>query len=196
VDWGTAFFRGLDASLDGALQRAHAYEARRGRPVRPDDGSLAGGEALLRSFVAEHRRRWVPPREYVLSHIDGIQAVVDRDTGDTGDGTRWVLRGHVDLEDFAFIDARMALAGYELEYEGQERRRRVPPEFWAGYRRHKQVDPTYEATRELFWFSTLLAWSRLPYSAQWERWYRDTAEREKDVQRYARAIVGLATHTR
>jgi hypothetical protein len=59
VDWGAAFFRGLETSLDGALERARAYEERRGRPVRPGDGSLAGGDALLRAFVAAHRLRWV-----------------------------------------------------------------------------------------------------------------------------------------
>jgi hypothetical protein len=103
-----------------------------------------------------------------------------------------VLTGHIDLEDMAFMDARLPLAGYELEYESLERRRQVPPEFWAGYRRHKEVAPTYEATREVFKLFYLLAWTRAFYSTHWRG---GGAEQEQDVQRIARAIVGIATQT-
>jgi hypothetical protein len=165
-------------------------------------GLLAGSEEVLRAFVDDQRRRWVPAREYVLSHVDGIQALVIRTTGAAGaagatgatgaTGTdpcsRWELSGHVDLEDMAFMDARLPLAGCELECGGPERRRRVPPDFWAGYRRHKEVDPSYAATRNLFQLYYLLAWTRALYNAD----HRDPAAREREVQRYARAIVGLA----
>jgi hypothetical protein len=190
VDWGEAFFHALEDTLDEALQRARVYEERRGRSVGPGDVSLAGNEAPLRAFIAAHRRRWVPAREYVLSQLDGLEALVTREAGDAADVPRWELTGHVDLEDVAFMDARLPLAGYELEYEGLERRRRVPPEFWAGYRRHKEVDPTYAATREVCKLFYLLAWTRAFYSAHWRG---DPVKQEQDVQRIARAIVERAT---
>lgn len=90
------------------------------------------------------------------------------------------------------MDPRLPLAGYELEYESLERRLQVPPDFWAGYRRHKEVDPTYEATREVFRLFYLLAWTRAFYSTHWRG---GGAKQEQEVQRIARAIVGLATHT-
>ena len=190
VDWGTAFFSALESSLDGRLRQAREYEQRCGRTVRPGDGSLAGSEALLRAFVADHRRRWVPAREYALSHADGIQAHVTRDAGRTGEGPRWVVTGHVDLEDMAFMDARLPLAGYELGYEGPERRRCVPREFWDGYRRHKEVDPMYGGARELFQLFYLLAWTRGLYRAD----HPDPAKQEREVQRFGRAIGGRATN--
>jgi hypothetical protein len=90
----------------------------------------------------------------------------------------------------AFMDARLPLAGYELGYGGPEHRRQVPPEFWAGYRRHKQVNPTHAATRDLFQLFYLLAWTRNLYSAD----HRDPTKQEEEVRRYARAILGRATH--
>lgn len=201
VDWGTAFFRALETNLYGRLRQAREYEERRGRAVRPGDGSLAGSEELLRAFVDGHRRRWVPAREYVLSHVDGIQAHVSRGTEDTKHGGRagragqvgavaeWVLTGHVDLEDFAFMDARLPLAGYELDCEGLERRRSVPPEFWEGYRRHREVDPSHADTRELFQLFFLIAGSRGLYSAH----HPDPEQQEREIQRRTRAIVGRVT---
>jgi hypothetical protein len=189
VDWGTVFFRALESCVDGRLRQAREYEARRGRTVRPGDGSLAGAEAQIRAFVAEQRRRWVPAREYVLSHVDGIQALAVRDTRDGPRQPGWVLTGHVDLEDFAFMDARLPLAGYELGYGDLEHRRQVPPEFWAGYRRHQEVDPTYAATRDLFQLFYLFGMSRFLYDPH----HREPAKQEQDIQRFTRAIVSRTT---
>jgi hypothetical protein len=189
VDWGTVFFRALEACVEGRLRQAREYEERRGRTVRPGDGSLAGDDAEIRAFVSEQRRRWVPAREYVLSHVDGIQALAVRDAGGPGRGPDWVLSGHVDLEDFAFMDARLPLAGYELGYGDLDRRRRVPPEFWAGYRRHKEVDPTYEAVRDLFQLFYLFAMTLFLFDPH----HRDPAKQEREVGRFTRAIVDRAT---
>lgn len=176
----------------GCLRQSREYEERRGRTVQPGDGSLAGGESALRAFVADHRRRWVLPREYVLSHVDGIQALATTDSRDTWNSPHsgWVLTGHVDLEDFAFMDARLPLAGYELHYEGPERRRQVPPEFWSGYRRYKEPDPTYPVTRNLFQLFYLLAWTRGLYRAD----HPYPTHQEHEVRRYAHAILSRATH--
>ena len=49
---------------------------------------------------------------------------------------------------------------------------------------------THAATRDLFQLLYLLAWTRNLYSAD----HRDPTKQEEEVRRYARAILGRATH--
>src|SRR5439155_15837963 len=103
------------------------------------DATFCCHEREIWTFIDGHRQRWVLPRGYALSHPDGLQGHARHD------GARWHFNGHLDLEDYAFTDARFPLAGYELGAAGP-----VPPVFWEGYRAYKDVDPSYEVTRDLF----------------------------------------------
>ena len=142
-DWAGAFFGELERLL--------------GQALAVDNPALCGQEARLRAFVETHRQGWVAAREYVLSHFDGLQAMAAHD------GRRWVITGHLDLEDFGFTDARWPLAGYELGVEDVDRRRRVPGAFWEGYRAHKADDPSFEAVRQVFKLFYLLDWCQMGY---------------------------------
>ena len=179
LGWPEAFFRALEAALEEALGRWAAA----GRP------GLAGHAPRLRAFVESRRRRWVAPPAYVLSHVDGLQAVVRR-----GCGGGWTVTGHVDLEDFAFLDARMPLAGFELSL-GLTRRRPLPAPFWDGYRRRAGpgAAPAWEGWEEawpVFRLFSLLQWSWIPFDP---RQHAGPAEQAADVERFERAIAGAAS---
>jgi hypothetical protein len=129
----------------------------------------------------------VAPPVYVLSHVDGLQVMVERASGGGG----WALTGHLDLEDFAFLDARMPLAGFELSL-GLTRRRPLPAPFWDGYRRRAgggpDVAPAWEVAWPVFRLFYLLEWSWIPFDP---RRHAGPAEQAADVERFERAITGL-----
>ncbi|MGH2352234.1 MAG: hypothetical protein ACRDJN_11550, partial [Chloroflexota bacterium] len=170
LSWTEAFFQSLEYRLQRALATGNA--------------AVCGSEGQLRAFAEAHQRRWVPPREYVLSHFDGLQGMAKHD------GRRWVFTGHVDLEDVSFTDARFPLAGYELGVEGRERRRRVPTTFWDGYHAHKAADPSYEAVRDVFKLYYLLEWFPMAYDP---RWSDGPADMARSIRRFESAIVDLVT---
>jgi hypothetical protein len=81
--------------------------------------------------------------------VDGLQGHARRDGG------VWRFVGHVDLEDFVFLDARFALAGFELSTGGG----RAPDVFWEGYRlRGPPVESSYARVRDLFQAYFLVNW--------------------------------------
>jgi hypothetical protein len=129
--WHEAFF----AAFEGMVEREVV-----GRGL----GELAGA---VRAFVERARREWVTPERYALSHVDGLQGHAEHG----GDG--WRFLGHVDLEDYVFLDARFALAGYELGAGG-----RAPAAFWEGYRALAAVDGSYEAARGVMQAFFLVNW--------------------------------------
>jgi hypothetical protein len=117
-------------------------------------------ERALRDWIDVRRRHWVPTggtAAYSLSQMDGLQGIARRDAGG------WRFRGHVDLEDFAFMDARFPLAGCELGAEGVRGRRPVPAAFFEGYRSRFPIDPSYPEARDVFKLYYLLSWLYIPY---------------------------------
>jgi hypothetical protein len=170
----------VDRALEAALERWSAS----GRNGLPEHGPR------LRAFVDDRRRRWIPPREYVLSHMDGLQAMVQSVTPDTGGG--WTVTGHVDLEDFAFLDARLPLAGFQLSL-GIRRRRPLPDTFWDGYRSRATVAPDFATAWQTAWpvfrLYYLLEWSWIAFDS---RRHGSPAEQAADIERFERAIVELA----
>ena len=176
LGWSEAFFGALEEALEEATRRWTAA----GRPA------LAAHAPRLRALVGDRRRHWVAPPAYVLSHADGLQAMVERDGGG------WTVTGHVDLEDFAFLDARMPLAGFELSL-GITRRRPLPAPFWEAYRRRAGEDaaPGWEEAWPVFRLFYLLQWSWIPFDL---RQHAGPAEQAADVERFERAILALPSH--
>jgi hypothetical protein len=168
LGWGEAFFRSLERQARTALVLGNE--------------ALGRQEARLRAFIDGHRRSWVPPRTFALSHFDGLQAMA------AWDGARWALSGYLDLEDYGFTDPRLPLAGYELGVVGRERRGRVPAAFWEGYRARASVDPGYEAARDLFWLYFLLEWFPGAYAPDGDD---DAAARSENIRRFEQAITAL-----
>jgi hypothetical protein len=135
LGWKAAFF----ASLQNVLSRA----SDRNTVLRRNAGTIE-------RFVSRQEALWTNPAEFVLSHIDGLQAMA-RYTNEC-----WTLTGLVDIEDHRFVDPRSALAGYELSlhYEG----RTLPAAFWRGYGRFKRAPASYLSLRNLFFLYDLLGW--------------------------------------
>ena len=159
--WTEAFFESLEDSFGALVARAGEVVGRHEREVR--------------AFIDERRRRWVPPREYVLSHLDGLQGHAVFGHG------RWEFAGHVDIEDFAFTDARFPLAGYELGATGD-----VGEAFWEGYHAWRAPDPTYEEARQVFKLYYTVGWSWIDFSPR----YNATAEaRAASLERRAGNIL-------
>ena len=129
--WDEAFF----ASFEGIVER---------EVVARGLDELAGG---ARAFAEQQRRGWLRPERYVLSHVDGLQGHAEHGAGG------WRFLGHVDLEDFVFVDARFALAGYELGAGGS-----APAAFWEGYRAVAPLDESYRAARGMMQLFFLVNW--------------------------------------
>ncbi|HEY2048897.1 MAG TPA: hypothetical protein VGH03_06115 [Caulobacteraceae bacterium] len=124
-----------------AFQRALAINFGKAQPILPE--SLA--------HAVEGRMREAPalddPAEFVLSHTDGISAVLKRRAW------AWKVLGHVDVEDMQFTDRRFVLTGFELAHRLSGRA--VPHQFWQAYgwrpsARHMQFELLY-----------LLVWARV-----------------------------------
>lgn len=131
TDWDEAFF----GSFEGVVEREIGARGM---------GDLA---VEVRAFLERQRRNWVKSDRYALSHVDGLQGHAERD--DAG----WRYLGHVDLEDVVFLDARFALAGYELGVGGP-----VPAAFWDSYRELAAVDASYGTVRDVMTLYFLVNW--------------------------------------
>ena len=168
TSWTEAFFESLEQSLGALMARAGEVVGRHEREVR--------------AFIDERRRRWVAPREYVLSHLDGLQGHAVFEAG------QWQFAGHVDIEDFGFTDARFPLAGYELGAAGE-----VGPEFWDGYYAWRPPDPSFEDARQVFKLYYTIGWSWMDFSPR----YNATVEaRAANLERRAGNILRTIRHLR
>jgi hypothetical protein len=130
-DWDEAFFGSFERAVEREL-------GARGM----DD--LA---ARVQAFAERRRRDWAKAGRYALSHVDGLQGHAAR--SDAG----WRYLGHVDLEDVVFLDARFALAGYELGAGGP-----APPAFWDAYREFAAVDQSYAEVSDVMTLYFLVSW--------------------------------------
>jgi hypothetical protein len=168
TSWTDSFF----ASLDEELRKGVAL----GSAV------LAEHEPPLRRWIEERRGRWVEPSRYSLSQMDGLQGIARRDGGG------WAFRGHVDLEDFSYMDSRFPLAGCELGAEGVRGRKPIPASFYEGYRSRSPIDPSFAEARDVFKLYYLLSWLYIPYDA---RYHRSPAEQRRSIDHHEGAILTL-----
>lgn len=112
-----------------------------------DKPGLADLGRRARRFAETRLQEWQPATAYSLSHVDGLQGhAVHSSVG-------WRFVGHVDLEDVVFLDARFALAGYELAHGGV-----AAAPFWEAYTSHTAVAPSYEADRAMLQLYLLIDW--------------------------------------
>ncbi len=104
----------------------------------------------LLSFIEYKRSKWVSPKEYVFSHVDGLQGMVEYKKN------KWVFNGHIDLEDYRFTDQRFVLAGFEIgaNYSTKE----APVSFWKGYLKFKKIDKSYSELKDLFKIFYFMSW--------------------------------------
>ena len=134
LSWRDAFFTALYQHLDSAC----------------DHAAIAEQRLKIMQTVAHHQDQWTDPTEFVLSHLDGLQGIVDK----TSAG--WQFLGVIDIEDYCFTDQRFVLSTFELEAESQEVS--LLPGFWAAYESVTKLDPAYWKLRPLFQLYVLLDW--------------------------------------
>jgi hypothetical protein len=142
LPWRDAFFQSLHNQLSAASQVSTAIRQQ---------------QAAICAFIDQQATTWVAPTEFVLSHVDGLQAMAAYQDG------QWHFTGFVDLEDHCFVDQRFVLAGHELIM--RVGRRELPSAFWDAYQAIKAVPASYHATRPLFQLYYLLSWLTVFYQA-------------------------------
>ena len=134
LSWRDAFFTALYEHLESACTHAAIAEQR----------------LKIMQTIGFYQDQWTDPTGFVLSHLDGLQGIVDKTS------TGWQFMGIIDVEDHCFTDQRFALSTFELEAEFQEVS--ILPDFWAAYERATTRDPAYWKLRPLFQLYILLDW--------------------------------------
>lgn len=134
----------------------------------------------IKTFINQSLSLWTDPTNFVFSDIDGFQGMAKFENNN------WTVTGIIDIEDHKFCDQRMVLAGYEvaLRYEGLK----VPLEFWRGYKKYKQVDPSYQNLKPLFELYYLLSWFQIPYEGH-ER--VTPTQVQPTIHKFEQLIAGL-----
>jgi aminoglycoside phosphotransferase (APT) family kinase protein len=130
--WSDAFFRALQTILERACIHADITQLR---------------QQLVQAFDM-YAAAWVPPARFVLSHGDGLQAML------VPHARSWTLTGVIDIEDHSFTDQRFALAVYEASMAHAP----LHDSFWEAYGQHTILDSTYAQFRPLFQLYVLLDW--------------------------------------
>ena len=107
----------------------------------------------LEIFIENKKKEWTNPKEYVFSHVDGLQGMVEYKNN------KWVFNGHIDLEDYRFTDQRFVLAGFEIgaNYSTSN----VSDNFWEGYYEYKKVDSSYDNLKNLFKLFYFMSWIQM-----------------------------------
>lgn len=134
LGWQDAFFTALYQQLESACNHA----------------AVADQRLKIMRTVADYRAQWTDPTGFVLSHLDGLQGMVEKTS------TGWKFMGVLDIEDHSFTDQRFVLSTFELEAEIQDVS--ILPGFWAAYKEQTTLDPTYRKLRPLFQLYVLLDW--------------------------------------
>jgi hypothetical protein len=138
TNWKESFFLALDLRLKYLIENKYF-----------NDKDLH----KLLSFIEYKKNKWISPKEYVFSHVDGLQGMVEYKKND------WVFNGHIDLEDYRFTDQRFVLAGFEIgaNYSTKE----APVSFWKGYLKFKKVDKSYNELKDLFKIFYFMSWAHM-----------------------------------
>ena len=135
TNWEESFFSALNLRLKYLTENKYFNDK--------DSKSLI-------SFVENKKRKWTHPKEYVFSHVDGLQGMVEYKKNS------WIFNGHIDLEDYRFTDQRFVLAGFEIgaNYSTKE----APTSFWSGYLKFKKIDRSYNELKDLFKVFYFMSW--------------------------------------
>jgi hypothetical protein len=135
TSWKESFFSALDLRLKYLIENKYF-----------NDKDLKN----LISFIKNKKRKWTSPKEYVFSHVDGLQGMVEYQKNS------WIFNGHIDLEDYRFTDQRFVLAGFEIgaNYSTKE----APISFWGGYLKFKKIDKSYNELKDLFKVLYFMSW--------------------------------------
>ncbi len=138
MDWKSAFYGALDIRLNHLL--SHHY-------LSPQQNKK------LLFFINKKKRKWINPKEYVLSHVDGLQGMAQHKN------KKWVFEGHIDLEDYRFTDQRFVLAGLEIGANYSTGNASI--DFWEGYLKFKQVDSSFDNLKDLFKLYYFMSWIQM-----------------------------------
>lgn len=93
------------------------------------------------------------PDQFVLSHLDGLQALFKRNS------TGWALSGVIDVEDYQFTDQRFVLSGITLmEKFGAYS---LSGQFWSTYENLVKIDESFKQFENLFQVYYLLVWIKV-----------------------------------
>lgn len=145
-DWRSAFLQSLQSKWEDVDELPNQFVSE----ISP----------AAKEYMKKVGDRLDTPDQFVLSHIDGLQAVAEHV------GNEWQFRGHIDLEDYAFTDQRFVLAGFELAV-AFDHDLVVPQTFWDGYNSVRGVDPSYDEFKDLFKLYYLLSWFPMVYEKNW-----------------------------
>lgn len=130
--WRDAFFTALHTILERSCIHPGINQRR---------------QQLVQTFN-RYAAAWIDPSRFVLSHGDGLQAML------VPTATSWSLTGVIDIEDHYFTDQRFALAVYEVGMGHTP----LGDSFWVAYQQHTILDSTYPQFRPLFQLYVLLDW--------------------------------------
>jgi|SRR3989344_264451 len=138
IKWKDSFLKALDIRLHHFLKSNYL--------------SLQQKQELI-FFIKEKKRKWTNPKEYVLSHVDGLQGMAEYRN------KKWIFSGHIDLEDYRFTDQRFVLAGLEIgsNYSIKD----APRDFWEGYLKFKKVDRSFHVLKDLFKLFYFMSWIQM-----------------------------------
>jgi Phosphotransferase enzyme family len=134
LSWHDAFFASLYQNLDSACNHT----------------AIAAQRLEIMRAITYYETQWSEPILFVLSHLDGLQGRIDKNS------TSWRLMGVIDIEDHYFTDQRFVLSVFELVTERQSIS--ILPDFWNVYEQQTTLDPTYWKLRPLFQLYVLLNW--------------------------------------
>ncbi|ETB64163.1 TPA: hypothetical protein DIC38_00405 [Candidatus Nomurabacteria bacterium] len=135
ISWEESFFSALDFRLKYLIENKYFNDK---------------DSKKLIHFIKNKKIKWTSPKEYVFSHVDGLQGMVEYKKNN------WIFNGHIDLEDYRFTDQRFVLAGFEIgaNYSTKE----APINFWDGYLKFKKIDKSYHELKDLFKVFYFMSW--------------------------------------
>ncbi|MDO8486173.1 MAG: hypothetical protein Q7S77_00525 [Candidatus Staskawiczbacteria bacterium] len=136
--WKNSFFLALEIRLDHLINNKYLSK----EEIKK-----------INIFILNKKKKWTDPKEYVFSHVDGIQGMVDYIDSE------WVFNGHIDLEDYRFTDQRFVLAGLEIgaNYSIDS----ISNSFWDGYLKFKKVDKSFNDLKDLFKLYYFMSWIQM-----------------------------------
>lgn len=104
----------------------------------------------VESYILNHINSLTSIENFCFSHLDGFQGIMKKRNNS------WELLGVIDIEDHQYTDQRFVLAGFELNNDMKGNI--IPPIFWDEYHQSKNIDSTYEKTKNIFKVYYLLVW--------------------------------------
>lgn len=136
--WESSFFLALEIRLYHLINNKYLSKV---------------GIKKINIFILNKKKKWTDPKEYVFSHVDGMQGMVDYVNN------KWVFNGHIDLEDYRFTDQRFVLAG--LEIGANYSIGPISDVFWDGYLKFKKVDKSFDDLKDLFKLYYFMSWIQM-----------------------------------